>query len=302
MTLTELKKQVEKGYMPSKLVAVNNNQTLFEYYLDNFSIKLNKNIKKLFDPWEALSVIPFDPDRDHTIYLIFLSKKDTVKILQSISEAMVIFVQDEELSASDLGGVQQVVFGKLSKNACMAFIEDYVAIKDSKGRKKVDLDEAQHYLSRDLIEKVVDYFDSDLDRCMNEIRKVEVLGLNSSWDRSFEALLKALPKKDTKLRSLSWFSGGDVDVCQVLYNVYIKKLRSLPTAPKRDQEIWSLLVREAVWCEACIFSGLIGDYVADYLKLVESSLPEDFEVQYFPPVFHSDLKKFPEYTVESLYL
>ena len=47
MTLTELKKQVEKGYMPSKLVAVNNNQTLFEYYLDNFSIKLNKNIKKL---------------------------------------------------------------------------------------------------------------------------------------------------------------------------------------------------------------------------------------------------------------
>lgn len=295
MTVTELKKAISQNTPPMKMVWVDNNHTLVEHYLDQLSIQFNRKFKKIFTPEEAVSIPSFDIEVDNTIYLLYLPKKEIAKTIPVLGNEWFIIMVDEEVK--DLQ-IPQIVFGKLSRNACIVFLEKYVEIGKKKRlpyQKDTPIIEIEHYISRELLERVVDYFEDDLDRCMNEIKKVEALELNSSWNHPFEALLDCLPPKDTKLRSLPWFSGGDVDTCQVLYNLYVKKLRTLPETETDKQNIWAKLIKEAIWCEACIVSGLLGDYVADYLRLVEMSLPGDFEVQYFPPVFYHELENFPEW-------
>lgn len=291
MKPTELKKLIEKKSLPSPMIWVDNNHSLVNHYLDQISVQFNRKIKKIFHIEDVGTLIPFDEDRDNTVYLLYLTKKEILESYHSLDGVMAIFMVDIDPEVKI--PMPLVVFEKVSRNACLVFLENYVQVPQKK--KDEDKKEVDHYISRGLLERLVDYFENDLDLCMNEIKKVEVLELTSSWDHPFEALLNCLPKKDGKLRSLSWFSGGDIDTCQVLYNLYIKKLRTLTEASKKEQETWSRLVKEAVWCEACMVSGLLGDYVIDYLKLVESSLPGDFKIQYFPPVFYKDLEKFPEW-------
>lgn len=295
MTLTELKKAIEKKNIPSPMVWVDQNHTMVEHYLDNISSILNRRIVKTFSAEEILTISAYEIDPENVIYLLFLNKREVDKVRGKLTgpAIFIIITDDEEIKT----GYELIVFGGISRNACLLYLEDYVRVKktSSRGKKAEEGEEPTGHISRELLEKLVDYFENNLDLCMNEIKKVEVLELQGSWERPFEAILDCLPKKDTKMRSLKWFSGGDVDTCQVLYNIYIKKLRALTTATKSDQEIWARLVRESIWCEACIVSGLIGDYVVDYLKLVESSLPEDFNLEYYPPVFYSQLKNSPEW-------
>ena len=294
MTLTELKKAIGNKNIPSPMVWVDQNHTMVEHYLDNISSILNRRIVKTFSAEEILSISAYEIDPENVIYLLFLNKREIDKVKDRlVGPAIFIIIVDEELKTN----YETVVFGGISRNACLLYLEDYVKIRksSSRGKKSEDGEEFTSHISRELLERLVDYFENNLDLCMNEIRKVEVLELQGSWEKPFEAILDCLPKKDSKMRSLRWFSGGDVDTCQVLYNIYIKKLRSLVTATKEDQEIWARLIRESIWCEACIVSGLIGDYVVDYLKLVESSLPEDFRLEYYPPVFYNELKNSPEW-------
>ena len=292
MTVEELKKKIDSKSFNTPMVWVDNNHTLVLHYLDHLSFVLNRKIRKIFTI-EDFMTISFDSDQMNTLYLLYFNKKEIAQAYPLIKDEMVIFMVDED---PEIKSLSPVVFGKISKNACIVFLENYVEIPQKK--KDEDRKEPEHYISRDLIEKLVDYFDGNLDLCMNEIKKVESLELTTSWNHPFQALLDSLPKKNKKLRSLSWFSGGDIDTCQVIYNMYIKKLRTLTTATRQEQEIWARLIRESVWCEACIVSGLIGDYVIDYLRLVESSLPGDFRIQFFPPVFHKDLKDFEEWIPE----
>lgn len=296
MTVSELKKLIDKKNLPQTMVWVDHNHTLVEHYLNHLTLSLNRRLSKLFSAEEVISTVAYEIDPENVIYLLYLNKRELDKVKDKLtgSAIFIIMVDDEEIK---IGGCEQILFENLSKNACILFLEDYVKIKkaSSRGKKSEADDEPQTHISRELLERVVDYFDNNLDLCMNEVRKVEALELQGSWEKPFEAILNCLPPKDTKLRSLKWFSGGDVDTCQVLYNIYIKKLKTLITATLDEQEIWARLIRESIWCEACIVSGLIGDYVVDYLKLVESSLPGDFQIEYYPPVFHSQLKNSPEW-------
>lgn len=293
MTVTEFKKLIGKNQIPTKMVWVDHCHSLVEHYLDQLTLILNKKIKKVFSQEEAVSITTFDFDSDNTLYLFYLPKKEIVEVLNQIGEVHAIGMV-EDPTESKYNPYPEIVFENLSRNATIVFLEKQVEIPQKK--KDQDKKEVEHYLSRELIEELVDYFENNLDLCMNEINKVKVLELTTSWDHAFKGLMSCLPKKDVRLRSLSWFSGGDVDTCQVLYNLYIKKLRNLPEATKEEQRTWAKLVTEAVWTEACIVSGFIGDYAMDYLRLVESSLPGDFKVQYFPPVFFHELKDFPEYS------
>ena len=290
MTLTELKKGIVGMSLPNRFIAIGKSYNLLTYYLDQISLTYNRKIKKVFDLDSALA-INTDFDIDYTLYVLFLNKKDIERVCQLVtSEAMLVFIVDEEISSK----LPQVEVGKISHKASLVYLLSKVEIKDKAGKGT-----NTYYLSDSLIDEALLYFDDDLDRVVNEISKVEVLGLSTpnSWDKPFSALLGCLPPKDSKLRSLKWFSGGDVDTCQVLYNIYIKKLRGLPDQPIEDQKIWAKLVKESIWCEACIVSGLIGDYVSDYLRLVENSLPGDFKVEYFPPVFFNQILNSPEWGV-----
>lgn len=289
MTLQELKKSITEHSMPSKMVWVDENHTLVEYYLNQLSRILNRRVKKIFSQDEAITIPEMDGDSDYILYVLYLPEKIISQTLELCGNYLYIAIVEEEIK--DIRA-PQITFGKLSRNADIVFIENQVKIpKKTKSPKE----EPEYYLSRKLIEELIDYFDGDLDLCMNEINKIKALELTSSWDHAFKALLNCLPDKQKRLKSLNWFSGGDVDTCQVLYKMYIKKLRELPMESKEKQELWARLVKESVWCEAAIINGLVGDYVLDYLRLVESSFPKDFEIQYFPPVFHSELEKFPEW-------
>jgi hypothetical protein len=301
MTITNLKKSIESKSVPNKMVWVDNNHTMVLYYLDNISLFLNRKIRKIFSEEEALSVIPVDFDSDSTIYVLYIDKKKIDQVSNLLGEAFIIFMVDETISTK----LDQTVFSDLSRNATLAYLENYfkpkekIKTKTARDDEKGEKHSEDCYVSREFLEEALDYFEGNLDNCMNEINKVSVLELSGSWDKPFKALLDCLPKKDTKLRSLKWFSGGDIDTCQVLYNLYIKKLRGLPDSPISDQKIWAKLVRESIWCEATTVSGLIGDYVVDYLKLIESSLPGDFKVEFFPPVFQSEIKAHPEWRVNN---
>lgn len=311
MTPAELKKSILSKKMPNKMIWVDQNHTLVEHYLSNISDNLNLAIGKYFDLQEAISNIPLDYNLQNTLYVLYIPAKEIEKLFSLLDfDVKAVAIVEEEQKTK----IEQVVFDKLSKSACIAFLleELYWDNKKKKKLPKVDPDEFEH-LSRETIEELVDYFDSDLDLCMNEIAKLKALDLGEgSWEKPFKAIMDCLPKKDKRLRSLKWFSGGDIDTCQVLYNLYMKKFRALVNVPSKDQmaqakknntrppelkdeRFWALLIKEAIWCESCILSGTIGDYVLDYLRVVESSLPEDFEVQYYPPVFHSQLKEFPEW-------
>lgn len=297
--LEVLKKQIETKSLPTVSIWIDNNHEIVKYYLDHVSLSYNRKLKNLFEVEEAFNFISTDFDIDNTVYVIYLMGKDIQKLQKQLPiGAMVIFITSDEVP----GGV---LIDRLSRNANLIYLEEYVAtgkmVKEKRVPKGVECfpqETPGHFISRPLLEQALDYFEDDLDSVLNEIKKVEVLELQGSWDKPFEALLDCLPKKDKKLRSLKWFSGGDVDTCQVLYNLYMKKLKTLATAPIEEQRVWSKLVREAIWCEACIVSGKIGDYVSDYLRLVEVSLPGDFKVEYFPPVFFSEVESKPEWAIK----
>ena len=297
MTLVEFKKLVNNKDLPTIMVWVDMNHTLVEHYLESMSQILNRRIEKAFSAEELVNLSYYSEDPENVIYLSYLSKREVDKVIKSRIEGpaiYVIVVDEEEIKVP----YEKIVFGDLSRNACLLYLENYVKIKKTSNKNKESGEGQEEYsghLSRETLEKLVDYFDNNLDRCLNEIKKVEVLELQGSWEKPFSAIFECLPKKDDKMRSLKWFSGGDIDTCQVLYNIYIKKLRSLVNSTREEQELWSRLVKEAIWCEACIVSGLIGDYVVDYLKLVERSLPGDFRVEYYPPVFYDQLKNSPEW-------
>ena len=304
MTLTELKKAITEKNLPSKIVFIDQNHTLLMHYLDNISEIYNRKLVKVFGVEEANSIISTSLENPYTFYAIYLQGKDINKVLTYLSEdIMAIAITDEEEIKVDF---ESVLFSKISRNACLAYLENYLLVKEklknkaARADEKAEYHDEDHYISQDLLEELVDYFDCNLDNCLNEINKVKALGLTSSWDKPFRALLDLLPKKDQKLRSLKWFSGGDIDTCQVLYNIYMKKLKNLNGSPLDQQYVWAKLVKEAIWCEACIVSGTIGDYVTEYLQLVESSLPSDFEIEYFPPVFYKDIITHPEYHIEEV--
>lgn len=296
MTVIQLKKVISSNInkLPNKMIWIDNNHTLLSSYLDQLSLVMNRKIQKIFTADEAISSIPIDFDQENKIYVLYLLKKEVEKVLLALDDTcqvIAILPEDDEKIKS----FEKVVFGGISRNACIKYLDDFFEVKDKATREKFE-----NYVEREQIERLVDYYDNDLDLCMNEAKKLIALELpiTSKWERQFEAILECLPKKDGKLRSLPWYSGGDIDTCQVLYNLYVKKLRTIQGTDD-EQNTWALLVRESVWLEACMVSGVIGDYVMDYLKLVESSLPEDFEIKYFPPVFFHELKDFPEYGAEN---
>ena len=303
MTLTELKKKILDKEIPNKLIFIDQNHTLINHYLDQLSESYNRKLVKAFNLEEVESLPTSTWDIPYSIYVLYLTSKDIEKALDFLpDDLMAIGIVDEEITSK----FEVIPFSKISRTACLAYLENYLLVKEklknkaARADEKAEYHDEDHYISQDLLEELVDYFDCNLDNCINEINKVKALGLTSSWDKPFRALLDILPKKDNSLRSLKWFSGGDIDTCQVLYNTYIKKLKNLPNSPLDQQLIWSKLVKEAIWCEACIVSGTIGDYVKEYLELVESSLPTDFEVEYFPPVFYKDVIKHPEFGIQDV--
>lgn len=300
LRIEELKKQIEKKALPVISIWIDQNHEMVKYYLNHISLLYNRKIKNLFSVEEAFEFISSDFDLGNTVYAVYLPAKDILKLRKQLPfGAMVVFITD------DVEVEDGILIGKLSRAANLVYLEEYVAtgkmVKEKKTPKGVEcfpLETQGHFISRSLLEQALDYFEDDLDSVINEIKKVEVLELQGSWDKPFEALLGCLPPKDKKLRSLKWFSGGDVDTCQVLYNLYMKKLKTLDRAPIEEQRVWAKLVTEAIWCEACIVSGKIGDYISDYLRLVELSLPGDFKVEYFPPVFFSEVEAKPEWAIK----
>lgn len=293
-TVTQLKKAIEKKELPDKMVWVDQNHALTVYYLDRISLLYNRRIRKIFDLETLYDCSRSDFDVDETIYTLYLNKKEIVQAME-LKSMMIIALVDEEVT---IAGVDCITLGSISREACILFLEKATTIE-----KKVKKDEIQiiHLVSRTVLEKLVDYYENNLDNCLNEIFKAKSLDLGEyggAWDNLLEKIISFLPPKDQKLRSLPWFSGGDIDTLKVLYNLYIKKLKTLSDADRELQKTWALLVRESIWAEACILSGRIGDYVMDYLRLVEQCLPGDFKVQFFPPVTYKDLENFPEWTLE----
>ena len=127
------------------MVWVDNNHTMVLYYLDNISLFLNRKIRKIFSEEEALSVIPVDFDSDSTIYILYIDKKKIDQVSNLLGEAFIIFMVDETISTK----LDQTVFSDLSRNATLAYLENYFKPKEKIKTKTAREDEKGEKHSED---------------------------------------------------------------------------------------------------------------------------------------------------------
>lgn len=282
MELMELKRAIQDGVPPKKIAFVDNNHLLTKEYIKAFSKVLNKKAEHFYTSKDVKSVVGRF-DRNNVLAIIH-SDGDTTWTAGLDINAIYI------CSEAPTSGIPTVVMGALNKKQCILYLENYLIenkfFKETKDKVKIPT------LSRENIEKLIDYFDSDIDQIMSEIDKLTCLEVKA-LDRPFQALFDCLPPKPVRLKSLPWYSGGAVDTATVLYNTYMKKLRNAGemNVSISKQEFYAYLVKEAIFVEINILAGTFGDYAIEYFHLLEKIKPTEDVIQWFPPVTRSEIGK-----------
>lgn len=272
MEVGELKRRILNNDIPRNLVFVDNCHILTNEYIKALSKQLNRrpvHVYSIKDAQELNSRF----DRRDLMGVIHNCIKDSYQV-KSLTEVYYLFIEDDKILLSDTD--DYVEFPKLGRNQCILYVENWV-------------EEQKLSLSREKIEKIIDYFENDLDLIMNELEKLRCLEVHA-LDKPFDVLFECLPDKQQKLRSLPWYSGGAVDTAQVLYNTYKKKLKAADQSVALAKQLWyTQLITESIFAEIEILAGKFGDYALDYFKLIEKMTPEEFEIQWFPPVSREEI-------------
>ena len=280
MEVGELKRRILNNDIPRNLVFVDNCHILTNEYIKALSKQLNRrpvHVYSIKDAQELNSRF----DRRDLMGVIHNCIKDSYQV-KSLTEVYYLFIEDDKILLSD--NDDYVEFPKLGRNQCILYVENWV-------------EEQKLSLSREKIEKIIDYFENDLDLIMNELEKLRCLEVHA-LDKPFDALFECLPDKQQKLRSLPWYSGGAVDTAQVLYNTYKKKLKAADQSVALAKQLWyTQLITESIFAEIEILAGKFGDYALDYFKLIEKMTPEEFEIQWFPPVSREEIG--PEWMIKT---
>lgn len=277
MDVYELKSKIESNEVPKHLVFIETSRVLVKEYTTALSRVLNRRPVHMYTSKEVKeSVGRFD--RNDLLIIAHNLKIDTNWMAGL--DINIIFINSEDVETP----LPKIVFPKLSKNQCLLYLENWVS-------------ENKFSFSRENQEKLITYFDNDLDQIKGELDKLECLEVKA-LDRPFQALFECLPDKEKRLRSLPWYSGGAVDTATVLYNTYMKKLKSIrdTSVPINKQRWYAQLIQEAVFVEIGILSGTFGDYALEYFRLIEKMSPREARVQWLPPVSMKEIKEsYPEW-------
>lgn len=280
MEVHELKRRILNNDIPRNLIFVDNCHILTNEYLRALSKQLNRRPVHVYSIKDALE-LNSRFDRRDLLGVVHNCLKDAQSV-KGLTEVYYLFIEDTKETVSSLD--DYVEFPSLNKNQCILYIENWVE------SNKVSL-------SREKIEKIVNYFENDLDLIMNELEKLRCLEVHS-LDKPFDALFECLPDKQQKLKSLPWYSGGAVDTAQVLYATYKKKLKAADQSIPLNKQLWyTQLITESIFAEIEILAGKFGDYALEYFKLIEKMTPEEFEIQWFPPVTREEIG--PEWMIKA---
>lgn len=292
MEVQELKKRlIEKNNIPHQIILIDNCYTLTKEYLKAFSRSLNRRIVHCYSIDEARR-LNSRFDRRDLLGVLHGCAKD-FKELFGISDVYYIDVETEDVDTS----IEKVIFPKLNKNQCIMYIEAWLCENDFFNKDKDSPNTKAPTLSRENIEKLIDYFNADLDQCMGELEKLKCLGVHA-LNQPFEALYECLPSKQKKLKCLPWYSGGAVDTGSVLSATYLKKLKAAGdmNVPIKKQLWYSQLITEGLFIKLGIMSGYIADYTTEYFRLIEQMSPDEYKIQWFPPVTREEIGEEWTYT------
>lgn len=283
MEVSELKHRILSNDIPRNLVFIDNCHILTAEYIKALSKQLNRRPIHVYSIQDALE-LNSRFDRRDLMGVVHGCVKQAHE-LRNIQEVYYVFI--EETSDNVLNDlIDCVKFPALNKNQCILYIEDWLIsngfFNKVEGKQVLTL-------SRTNIEKLIDYFENDLDLIMNELQKFKCLEVHA-LDRPFNAIFECLPDKQKKLKSLPWYSGGAVDTAQVLYATYKKKLKAADQSIPIEKQLWyTQLITEAIFAEIEILAGKFGDYALDYFKLIEKMSPDEFKIQWFPPVSREEI-------------
>ena len=289
MEVTELKERILKNDIPKKLVFIDNCHTLMLEYLKALSKTLNRRIMHIYSEKEIIG-INSRYDRNDILVVAHGVNKLEDWIGRDL-EVYLVFIYLEDIVTS----LPKVVFPALNKNQCTLYLRNWLIENEFYNKKGND---CVPTLLMENQEKLIKYFDNDIDQIMGEMYKLKSLEVHA-LDRPFEALFDCLPPKPMILKSLPWYSGGAVDTAVCLYNTYMKKLRSAGEmkVPVEKQRWYAQLVRWAIFVELGILSGTFGDYALEFFRLIESMSPDDMKISWNPPISKEDLDKNPEWKI-----
>lgn len=284
MEVQELKQKILDKNIPKQLVLIDNCYTLTKEYLKAISKSLNRRLVYCQTLDEAKK-LNSRFDRRDLIGVLHESIKNFNELL-SYQEVYYIDLEQEDAGTS----LDKVIFPKLNKNQCILYVKDWLLTNNFFNKDKDSSTIKVPTLSRENIEKLIDYFDSDLDLVMGEMEKLKCLGVHA-LNQPFEALFECLPSKEERLKCLPWYSGGAVDTGTVLAATYLKKLKAAGDmkVPIKKQLWYSHLITEGLFIKLGIMSGFISDYTTDYFRLIEQMSPEEYKIQWFPPVTREDI-------------
>lgn len=285
MEVQDLKKRlIEKSDIPHQIVFIDNCYTLTNEYLKAFSKSLNRRIIHCYSLEEAKR-LNGRFDRRDLLGVLHGQIKDFKEVF-GISDVYYIDIETEDVDTS----IEKVIFPKLNKSQCIMYIENWLCENGFFNKDKDSLSTKVPTLSRENVERLIDYFDADLDQCMGELEKLKCLGIHA-LNQPFDALYDCLPSKQKKLKCLPWYSGGAVDTGAVLSATYLKKLKAAGDmkVPVKKQLWYSQLITEGLFIKLGVMSGYIADYTTEYFRLIEQMSPEEYKIQWFPPVTREEI-------------
>lgn len=284
MEVQELKKRILDNDVPHQIIFIDNCHILVKEYLKAISKALNRRVVHCYSIDEARK-LNGRFDRRDLLGVLHGCAKD-FKELFGLSDLYFIDIELEDINTS----VEKIVFPELNKNQCILYIENWL-IENGFFNKGADKNFSKiPTLSRENIEKLIDYFDADLDQIMGELEKLKCLEVHA-LNQPFAALFECLPSKQKRLKCLPWYSGGAVDTGTVLAATYLKKLKAAGEmkVPIKKQLWYSQLITEGLFIKLGIISGYISDYTTDYFKLIEQMSPEEYKIQWFPPTVREEI-------------
>lgn len=281
MDVKDLKQKILEKQLPKQLVLIDNCHTLVKEYLTAIAKSLNRRPIHCYSIEEAKKLNSRFDRRD--LFGVLHGCIKNFGDLVGFSEMYFVDIELEDIQTS----ADKVIFPSLNKNQCIMYIENWL-IENNFFNKDQNLKTPT--LSRENIEKLIDYFECDLDQIMGELEKLGCLGVHA-LNQPFDALFACLPSKEKRLKSLPWYSGGAVDTGLVLSRTYLKKLKAAGEmkVPLRKQMWYSQLITEGLFIKLGVMSGFIADYTTDYFRLIEQMSPEEYKIQWFPPVTRDEI-------------
>lgn len=284
MEVQELKQRILDNNIPHQIIFIDNCYILVKEYLKAISKALNRRVVHCYSIDEARK-LNGRFDRRDLLGVLHSCVKD-FKELAGLSDLYFIDIELEDVDTS----IEKVKFPELNKNQCILYIENWLIENGFFNKGSEQAFPKIPTLSRENIEKLIDYFDSDLDRIMGELEKLKCLEVHA-LNQPFAALFECLPSKQERLKCLPWYSGGAVDTGTVLAETYLKKLKAAGEMKVHvNKQLWySQLITEGLFVKLGIMSGYISDYTTDYFKLIEQMSPKEYKIQWFPPIVREEI-------------